>query len=107
VQPQDIDNVAIGQPAEVRILAFKQRTTPTMEGVVSYVSADALTNQQDGSTYYLARIRIPEAQLERLRGQALQPGMPAEVMIRTGERTALAYMLQPVLDSMRRAWREE
>jgi HlyD family type I secretion membrane fusion protein len=107
VQPQDIDNVAIGQPAEVRILAFKQRTTPTMEGVVSYVSADALTNQQDGSTYYLARIRIPEAQLGRLQGQPLQPGMPAEVMIRTGERTALAYMLQPVLDSMRRAWREE
>ena len=107
VQPQDIDNVAIGQQAEVRILAFKQRTTPTLKGAVSYVSADALTNPQDGATFYVARVRIAEAELQRLEGQDLQPGMPAEVLIRTGERTALAYMMQPILDSMNRAWREE
>ena len=107
VQPQDVDNVVIGQEAEVRILAFQQRTTPTLTGAVSYVSADALTNPQDGATFYVARIRVPESELQRLDGQDLQPGMPAEVLIRTGERTALAYMMQPIIDSMNRAWREE
>ncbi len=107
VQPQDIDNVVIGQEAEVRILAFKQRTTPTLKGAVSYVSADALTNPQDGVPFYVARIRVPESELQRLEGQDMQPGMPAEVLIRTGERTALAYMMQPIIDSMNRAWREE
>lgn len=107
VQPQDIDNVAIGQEAEVRVLAFRQRTTPTLKGTVSYVSADALTNPQDGTTFYTARIRVPESELQRLEGQELQPGMPAEVLIRTGERTALAYMMQPIIDSMNRAWRED
>lgn len=107
VRPQDIDNVAIGQPADVRMLAFKQRTTPTLTGGVSYVSADALTSRENDATFYLARIRVPEAELARLRGLDLQPGMPAEVMIRTGERTAIAYMLQPIVDSMNRAWREE
>ncbi|MDZ5697092.1 HlyD family type I secretion periplasmic adaptor subunit [Chelativorans sp. M5D2P16] len=107
VRPQDIDNVAIGQPADVRMLAFKQRTTPTLAGRVSYVSADALTSPENDATFYLARIRVPEAELARLKGRELQPGMPAEVMIRTGERTAVAYMLQPLIDSMSRAWREE
>lgn len=106
VAPQDIDNVAVGQVSEIRMLAFKQRTTPTLDGAVSYVSADALTDPQDGATFYLARIHVPEDQLARLEGQRLQPGMPAEVMIRTGERTALAYLIQPILDSMNRAWRE-
>ena len=107
VEPQDIDNVAIGQQAEVRILAFKQRTTPTLKGSVTYVSADALTNTQTNATYYLARVQVLDASLKRLNGQELQPGMPAEVMIQTGERTALAYMLQPIIDSMNRAWRED
>lgn len=107
VEPKDIDNVAVGQEAEVRMLAFKQRTTPTLQGTVNYVSADALKNAQTGATFYLVRIEVPETELERLEGQALQPGMPAEVMIQTGKRTALAYMVQPILDSINRAWRDK
>lgn len=107
VQPQDIDNISIGQETDVRVLAFKQRTTPTLKARVSYVSADAMTNAQERSTYYIARILIPQSELKRLKGQALKPGMPAEVMIQTGKRTALAYMIQPILDSVNRAWREQ
>lgn len=107
VQPHDIDNVSIGQEAEVRFLAFKQRDTPTLHGSVTYVSADAMHNQHDGTTFYAARIEVSEEELQRLRGETLQPGMPAEVMIRTGERTALKYLIQPIIDSMNRAWREE
>jgi HlyD family type I secretion membrane fusion protein len=106
VEPQDIDNVAVRQEAEVRMLAFKQRTTPTLKGRVSYVSADALKNAQTGATFYLARIEVPETELKRLESQALQPGMPAQAMIQTGKRTAIAYMVQPILDSINRAWRE-
>lgn len=106
VEPQDIDNVAIGQKAEIRMLAFKQRTTPTLKGTVSYVSADALKHAQTGATFFLTRIEVPEAEQKRLEGQVLQPGMPAEAMIQTGKRTALAYIVQPILDSMNRAWRD-
>lgn len=107
VRPQDVDNVAIGQSADIRFLAFKQRTTPTLSGQVAYVSADALSGRDNAEAFYLARIRVPDAELGRLEGQKLQPGMPAEAMILTGERTAFDYLIQPIRESMNRAWREE
>lgn len=107
VNPQDRDNIIIGQEAEIKLLAFKQRTTPALKGRVHYVSADALHNRQQGSSFYIARVEVPESELHRLQGNKLQPGMPAEVMIRTGERTAIAYLVQPLVDSMNHAWREE
>jgi len=57
--------------------------------------------------YYLARIRVPEAEMQKLQGQTLLPGMPAEVIIKTGERTFLQYLLQPALDSAARSFREK
>jgi HlyD family secretion protein/epimerase transport system membrane fusion protein len=107
VRTQDVDNVAIGQSADIRFLAFKQRTTPVLSGQVAYVSADALSGRDNAEAFYLARIRVPDAELARLGGQKLQPGMPAEAMILTGKRTALDYMIQPIRESMNRAWREE
>lgn len=67
VRPQDIDNVTIGQETAIRLLAFKQRTTPLLNGEVSYVSADSLENQTSNQQFYVARIRIPEKELERAR----------------------------------------
>lgn len=107
VQPQDIDNVSLGQESKVRLLAFKQRTVPTLTGSVSYVSADTMTDPKDGRSFYLARIEVTDEELKRLEDETMQPGMPAEVLIQTGERTALRYLIQPILDSMNRAWREE
>lgn len=107
VQPQDIDNVSLGQSSKVRLLAFNQRTVPTLAGTVGYVSADTMSDPNDGRSFYLARIEVADEELKRLEGEALQPGMPAEVLIQTGERTALRYLVQPILDSMNRAWREE
>lgn len=107
VQPQDVDNVAFGQQADVRFVGLQQNTTPTVNGYVTYVSADALNNPQNGASFYLARVQVKDDQLERLNGQKLQPGMPAEVMIKTGERTAINYIVKPILDSMNRAWRED
>lgn len=107
IQPQDVDNVEIGQSAEIHLLAFRQKTTPTLMGRVTYISADVLTSERDGSKHYIVRVSVPEAELLRLEDRELQPGMPAEVLIRTGERTAIAYLMQPIVESMNRAWREE
>ena len=91
----------------MRLTAFKQRATPALNGYVIYVSADTLIDRQAARPYYLARIEVPDSEVERLGDRDLLPGMPAETLIRTGERTALRYLLQPIVDSMGRAWREE
>jgi hypothetical protein len=74
--------------------------------VISQVSADAVTDQRTGEFYYSAVISIPSTELARL-GHRLQPGMPAEILIKTGNRTALAYLAQPLLDSVNKALREQ
>lgn len=106
VRPIDIDEVAKGQPTEVRFTAFKQRNTPSLAGAISQVSADAVSDQRTGEFYYSAIVSIPPAELARL-GQRLQPGMPAEILIKTGDRTAAAFLAQPLLDSMHKALREQ
>ena len=107
VQPTDINNVAVDMPTEVKLTAFKQRTTPTLFGRVTYVSADRLTDPRTGQPYYLARAELPESELARIAPLVLQAGMPVEVLIKKRERTALDYLLQPVADAMGRAWRED
>jgi len=107
ISPIDIDNIAVGHKAEINFTAFKQRDTPTITGRVTYTSADSLIDKRSGQAYFLARIAISPTELKRLGAKRLQPGMPAEVMILTGRRTALRYLAQPILDGMNRAWREE
>ena len=107
VQPIDIDVVQTGLKAQVTLTAFKQRTTPTLDGRVSYVSADSLTDPRTGLPYFSTRIEIPADEMERLGGLELNPGMPAQVMIVTGERTAFQYLFDPLRESMQRAFREE
>lgn len=107
VQPQDIDNIAIGLQADIQFTAFKQRTTPSLQGEVTYLSADRFVDGRTGEAYYLARIRVTDEEVKRLGDHRLQPGMPAEIMIKTGERTAFQYLMQPFTDSLEKAWREE
>jgi HlyD family secretion protein len=107
LRPVDIDSVEIGQPAQVALTAYKQRTTPRLDGRVIKLSADALVDADRRVTYYAAEIRIDSSELAKLQEVELYPGMPAEVMIVNGERTFLQYLLQPVTDSFRRAFREQ
>ncbi|MPZ11264.1 MAG: HlyD family type I secretion periplasmic adaptor subunit [Kiloniellaceae bacterium] len=106
VRPVDIDNLAIGLEADVLFTAFPQRTTPRLLGSVVYVSADRFEDERSGEAYYLARVSVSEAEAARLGERKLHPGMPADVMIKTGARTALDYLVQPLRDSIMRAWRE-
>jgi HlyD family type I secretion membrane fusion protein len=107
VRPVDIDNVAVGQATSMRLTAYGQRALPVLSGRVVYVAADRSEDSRTGEVYYTARIAIDAGALDGLDGAPLTPGMPAEVYIRTGERTALAYLAQPIVDSVSRAWRED
>lgn len=104
-----IDSVAVGQSASIRLVALNQRTTPVLRGELFYVSADALQDSKAGAAnqdVYLARINIPPSELAKVKGFTPTPGMPAEVMIQTAERTFFSYIVKPITDSMSRAFTE-
>jgi HlyD family secretion protein len=107
VKPEDIDLVRSGLEARVRLLSYKHRRVPPVDGVLTYVSADSLVDKETQRPYYTARVRIDEASLNNLPEVEIMPGMPVEVMIKTGEFTVAHYMLRPVLDSFNRAFRED
>jgi HlyD family secretion protein len=107
ISPNDVDVVQSGLTAQIHLSAFSNRSTPRVEGVVRSVSADRLVDEQTRQPYYLARIEVDRQQLERLTPRIeLVPGMPAEVLIVTEERTMLEYLAQQFLDSFRRSFRE-
>lgn len=103
-----IDEVRRGETATVRLTALNQRTTPVLEGEVTYLSADTVTDQVDmRQEIYITRISIPPEQLARVAGFTPMPGMPVEIFIKTRERTFLDYLVKPVIDSMSRAFHEQ
>lgn len=107
VKPEDIDLVRTGLEAHVRLLSYKHRRVPPVEGVLTYVSADRLVDKETELAYYVARVRINEASLRELPEVEIMPGMPVEVLIKTGEFTVANYVLRPILDSFNRAFRED
>lgn len=106
VRPLDIESVHPGLDAEIRLIAHNQRSTPVAYGTVTYVSADTLVDDHTGQSHYVADVELNPHELERLRNVKLYPGMPAEVLIITGKRTMLEYLLDPVRNSFSRAFRE-
>jgi HlyD family type I secretion membrane fusion protein len=106
VRPLDIPQLIVGQESEIRFPAFRRRVTPNILGKLAYVSADNLKDERTGEPYYLARIEASKEQVARLGDQHLQPGLPADVLIKTTERTAFEYLTQPLVDCLAKAWRE-
>jgi len=106
VAPRDIDQLHLGQPAVIRLAAFNQRTTPELNGSIAGISADLSKDAITGEGYFLARIALPDAELARLGKKKLVPGMPADVQIRTNDRTALSFLVQPLHDQIAKAFRE-
>lgn len=107
LSPTDIDRVAVGQEATVRLPAFNSKSVPTLFGSVLGVSADAVQNPDTGQSYYLARIQLTPESVADLQELVLVPGMPAEVLITTGSRTFLQYIMKPVTSSMVKSFRED
>jgi HlyD family secretion protein len=106
LQPNDIDQVRVGQKAFTRFPAFNQRTTPEVAGVVSFVSADISRDQQSNASYFTVRVTLPDEERRRLAGLQLVSGMPAEVFMQTGSRTMLSYLFKPITDQLQRAFVE-
>lgn len=102
-----IDQVHIGQIANLRFTTFDQRTTPELNGHVSKLTADTLTDDRTGQVFYGAELALGSEELSKLGDDTvLLPGMPVEAFLRTGERTPMAYLTKPLWDYFNRAFRE-
>ncbi|MFT3688403.1 HlyD family type I secretion periplasmic adaptor subunit [Paenirhodobacter sp.] len=106
ISPNDIDNLHPAQVAKLRFTAFSARTTPEVTGHVTLVSADAFEDRQTGQSYFRAEVALDPGELARLGDVTVLPGMPVEVMLMTGARPAVSYLLKPVTDYFARAFRE-
>nr|WP_315419683.1 HlyD family type I secretion periplasmic adaptor subunit [uncultured Pseudomonas sp.] len=107
VLPNDINRVAVGKFADIRFSAFNSATTPVIPGVVTSISADRLTNEKTGMPYYLIRAQVTPEGLHKLGDRKLLAGMPADVLVNTGERTLLQYLLQPARNAISESMIEE
>lgn len=103
IAPTDIDQVFVGQHANLRLSAFNQRVTPETSGKVEFVSPDLVTDQHSGSSYYIVRIALAPEGKDKLK---LVPGMPCETFIQTGDRSVMSYIVKPLSDQLMRAFRE-
>ncbi|MBB3388489.1 HlyD family secretion protein [Rhizobium sp. BK275] len=103
-----IDQLHEGQTAAIRLTALNRRTTPVLEGKVFYVSADSIEENAGMSVkdVYIVRVQIPDSEIARVHNFHPVPGMPAEVLLQTSERTFFEYLSKPIADSMSRAFRE-
>ena len=102
-----ISELTLGMTADVRLSAFQQRTTPLVEGKLTYISADAVTdNKPNEPPYYSAEVMLDEKSVVDAKVGPLQPGMPVEVYLRTHPRNAIDYFLAPITQSLYRAFRE-
>ncbi len=104
--PTDIDQVVVGRPAKLRLSAFNQQTTPELDGHVIQVAADVTLDPKTGQNYYVARLEMDDKARRTVGELKLVPGMPVEVFISTGDRTAFSYLAKPFTDQMNRAFRE-
>jgi epimerase transport system membrane fusion protein len=102
----DISEVHPDMRAELRLIAYQQRTTPTLPGKVVQISADRLTDNHNGRPFYVVQVRAAPEELARMPEIHLSPGMPVVVMIPTVERTAFRYLVGPLAGSFDRAFRE-
>lgn len=107
IRTEDIGRVHVGQSADLRLTAFQYRTSHPVAGKVSYVSADRLVDAQTQQPYYTVQVSVDRAAVARaIDGARLQAGMPADVYLQGGSRTALQYLVEPVAQILRHAGRE-
>ena len=106
VAVDDIHDVKPSQPAEVHFTALKQRVMPRIRGSIVSISADRLVDQRTNQAYFNAIVSVEEHDLANVPDLILYPGMSVTVMIQTAERTALEYIVSPLVQSFDKAFRE-
>ena len=108
IPPHLIDKVQAGLMADIRFNSFAHSPQLVVDGKVISVSGDLLNDpQQPQFSYYLARVQVTPAGMKTLGARQMQPGMPAEIVIKTGERSLLTYLLHPLTKRMAASMKEE
>lgn len=107
VSPTDIDSVRPGLEAEVRLSALSMRKTPIILGEVTTVSQDRIVDERQNTAYFRMEVVVPDEELAKLGEQTLTAGMPAEVVVKIGERTVLDYIVKPLTDYFAKAMTEQ
>ena len=98
IDPNIIDRVHVGLPVDINMHTFANDPGLVLEGVIESVSPDLIfENNPNIPPHYLGRVRVTSEGLKKLGSRVLQPGMPAQVMIKTGERTLVQYLLKPLV----------
>lgn len=102
VNPADVDNIQIGLETEVRFTGLRELNPPKVRGRITRLSADAISDERSGSTYYRAEVTVPTDQLARLGpvSRSIRPGMPVETMVVLRKRTVLSFLLEPLTQSL-------
>ena len=108
IAPDDVDDIAVGQKAEVRFNGMHDRGLPLLSSVMTRLSADVLTDEKSGESFYTAEFQVPESELAKIRSVRgpqfqLRAGGPVQVTIPIRKRTALQYAFEPLLGAMRRS----
>ena len=106
IETADVDRLTLGQETRVRLAAFDPEAVPEAYGRIVDISADRLEDERTGAPFYLARVALDEMQPEAVASLDLRPGMPAELFVRTGERTAASYLVEPLSARLSRAFAE-
>jgi len=107
IPPHLIDKVKAGLAADIRFNTFPNSPALVVEGKVMSISGDLLSDpQQPQLSYYLARVEVTPAGMKTLGQRQMQPGMPAEIVVKTGARSLLTYLLHPLLKRMAASMKE-
>lgn len=109
--PDDADDLVVGQSAQIRFPGLREAGLPLLEGKLTRFSADILVDEKSEQSYYTGELRVPQEELDKIRAARgenfdLRPGMPVEVVVPLRKRTALEYAFEPLVDVMRRSFRE-
>jgi HlyD family type I secretion membrane fusion protein len=108
IKPEDIDQVHVGMPAQVRLVGPNPRWNSPLPATVVVVSADRITNKENGSSFFRVDLRIDPKDLKDVeKNVKVVPGMTASAMIVTGNRTLMGFLIQPIMDTVHHAFREQ
>ena len=106
VNVADIEKLRIGQSSRIRLTGFDQTNIPEAKGMIIDLSADSIKDDRTGEYFFVARIKLDEKQTASVNSLELVPGMPADIFVNTGERTAISYLLQPLNERIARTFIE-
>jgi HlyD family type I secretion membrane fusion protein len=108
IKPEDVEEVHVGMDAMVKLTGLNQRFNDSLNAKVAVISADRINNEKSGVSYYRVDLRIPPGELKKLkRGVQLTPGMPAQALIKTGDRSIMGFLISPITDTLEDAFREQ